>query len=153
MKQPSKEIQALLHELKEDKPYEIELGGKKYRVRYLKDKTAELASYESLKLSNSAPESVAEAIEMAKKERGVMARCVAYLLLNSYWKIKLFHWIYWRYLSWTMSRRALASGIIYTQMALDLEAFSVGTQFLAAMNTLQMKKTREEAELSQVEQL
>lgn len=151
MKEPSAEIQALLHELKEDKPYEIELGGKKYKVKYLKDKPAELASYESLKLSNHAPESVQEAIEMSKKERGVMARCVAYLLLNSYWKIKLFHWIYSKYLSWTMTRRALASGIIHTQLALDMEAFSVGIQFLGAMNTLKMKKTKEELESSQVD--
>jgi hypothetical protein len=151
MREPSVEIQALLHELKEDKPYEIELGNKKYKVKYLKDKPAELASYQSLKLSNVAPESVSEAIEIAEKQRGVMAKCVSYLLLNSYLKIKLFHWIHWRYLSWTMSRRALASGIIHTQIALDMEAFSVGTQFLAAMNTLKMKKTREEVELSQVD--
>jgi len=151
MKQPNAEMQALLHELKEDKPYEIELGGKKYKVKYLKDKPAELASYQSLKLSDSAPESIEEAIKMAEKESGIMAKCVSYLLLNSYWKIKLFHWIHWRYLTWTMSRRALASGVIHTQIAIDTESFTIASSFLRAMNNLKMRVMKEEAEQSQVE--
>ena len=152
MKEPSAEIRAKLHELKEDKPYDIELGGKTYKVKYLKDKTVELMSYQQLKFEGEIPSSIGEAIELAKSQKGALAQCVSYLLLNSYWKINLFHWAYWRYLSWSMNRRTLASGVIYALIAMDMSSFIVALEFLRANSSLTMKKTKEEVEQLQAEQ-
>ncbi len=152
MEQPKVSIQELLHDLNNDTPREIILGRKTYTVKYLKDKTAELVSYESLKFSDGIPSSINDAMDMTIKEKGVMARCVAYLLLNSYWKIKLFHRIYAKYLSWTMTRRELVAGIIHSQIAMDLEVFSLGITYTSQMNTLRMKMDQKEVEQSIVEQ-
>lgn len=133
MKQPSIEQQKKLNDVLEDSIDIVVLGGKTHKVSWLK---------------KGVIRKLTDTILNCKKEDELSARCASLVLLNGYWKIKLFHWIYWRYLWRTYSDDELFDITALAKKKVDsqTQAYLTNTIYLIGMKDTMMTMTRAEAE-------
>lgn len=133
MKQPTTEQQKKLNDVLEDSIDIVELRGKVHKVSWLK---------------KGVIRRLTDTILNCKKEDELSARCASLVLLNGYWKIKLFHWIYWRYLWRKYSDEELFEITALAKKKVDLQtqAYLTNTIYLIGMKDTMMTMTRKEAE-------
>jgi hypothetical protein len=133
MKQPNNASQAKLNDLLEDGVDTIEIRGKRFSIGWIKKGVIR-------KLTNE--------IETCKNEDELSAKCASLVLLNNYWKIKLFHWIYWRYLWRKYSDEELLEVFMVAKKKVDLQtqAYLTNTIYLIGMKDTIMTMTKKEAE-------
>lgn len=133
MEQPNNETQAKLNDILEDGKETVEIRGKKFSIGWIKKGVIR-------KLSN--------VILTCKKEDELSARCASLVLLNSYWKIFFFHWIYWRYLWGKYSDEELLEVFMIAKKKVDsqTQAYFTNTIYLIGMKDTMMTMTRKEAE-------
>lgn len=87
-------------------------------------------------------------LHSCEKEDEVTAKCASLIILNGWWKIKLFHWIYWRILWKKYTDSELIDIIAVGKKKVEsqkLEYLSA-TMFLTGMKDTMMTMTRKEAE-------
>lgn len=87
-------------------------------------------------------------LHSCEKEDEVTAKCASLIILNGWWKIKLFHWIYWRMLWKKYTDSELIDIIAVGKKKVEsqkLEYLSA-TMFLTGMKDTMMTMTRKEAE-------
>ena len=133
MKQPNNETQAKLNSILEDEMDVVEVRGKKFRIGWIRKGVVR-------KLTNT--------ILTCKQEDELSAKCASYVILNSYWKILLFHWIYWRYLWRKYSDEELLEIFMVAKKKVDFQtrAYFTNTIYLIGMKDTVMTMTRKEAE-------
>lgn len=133
MQQPTLEQQKKLNNILEDSKDVIEIRGKRHTIGWLKKGVIR-------KLTNT--------ILTCKHEDELTARCASLVLLNNYWKIRLFHWIYWRYLWRKYSDEELfeVTSLAKKKVDLQTQAYLTNTIYLIGMKDTIMTMTREEAE-------
>lgn len=130
------------YEIKNDIPFKVTLGKKTYKCRYLKEWTSGKISY---LIAQREPNPQADAKEMIKimaHNNTLSAKCVSMLILGSYWKIKLFHWWFWRSIYRNHSARELTEALATVYEALDLSFFFQNMILLDQMNTLKKRLTK-----------
>lgn len=146
----SKSAQLRQHEIANDIPFMVTLGKKTYPCRYLKEWTSGKISY---LIADVDPEPKADAKEMIAlmaKRNTLASKCVSMLILGSYWKIKLFHWYFWRSIYRNNTGRELTEALTTVYEALDLSFFFQNSILLDQMNTLRKRLTK--TELKQLSQ-
>lgn len=133
MKQPSVEQQIKLNDVLEDRIDIVTIGGKEHKVSWIK---------------KGVIRKLTDTILTCKNEDELSARCASLVLLNGYWKIKLFHWIYWRYLWRKYSDEELFEVTALAKKKVDLQtqAYLTNTIYLIGMKDTMMTMTRKEAE-------
>lgn len=133
MKQPDKAKQKKLNDVLEDSKDTIEIRGHKFTIGWIK---------------KGVIRRLTDTILNCKHEDELSARCASLLLLNGYWKIKLFHWIYWRYLWRTYSDEELfeLTAVAKKKVDFQTQAYLTNTIYLIGMKDTIMTMTREEAE-------
>ena len=130
------------YEIKNDIPFKVTLGKKTYNCRYLKEWTSGKISY---LIAQREPNPQADAKEMIKimaHNNTLSAKCVSMLILGSYWKIKLFHWWFWRSIYRNSTGRELTEALTTVYEALDLSFFFQNMILLDQMNTLKKRLTK-----------
>lgn len=140
----NKKAQLRQHEIKEDIPFIVTLGKKQYKCRYLKEWTSGKISY---LIAQREPNPTADAKEMIKlmaKNNTLAAKCTSMLILGSYWKIKLFHWYFWRSIYRNSTAHELTDALTIIYQALDLSFFFQNMILLDQMNMLKMRLTKTE---------
>ena len=145
LSQPSNSTQRKQYEIANDIPFIVKLGGKSHKVKYMKGKSRDMISYlhVSQKIINS--DDPKEILKAMKHNERIHAKVIAVMLLNSFWKIKLFYWIYWRWIFHTYSEYDFFQVLPTVMEANGNEFFFQNTVLLSAMNTLKMRMTKEEA--------
>jgi hypothetical protein len=146
----SKEGQLKQHEIRYDVPFEVYLGSKKYHCRYLKEWVSGQISYLIAKCDPTQSAEVKDVINLMVNRNTLSAKCISMLILGSYWKIKLFHWYFWRYIYRNYSSRELTNALTQVYEALDLSFFFQNSILLDQMNTLRRRMTK--TELKQLSQ-
>ena len=133
MRQPNDISQQKLNDVLEDGVDVVEIRGKKFRIGWLKKGVIR-------KLTNE--------VLTCKHEDELSARCASLVILNGYWKIKLFHWIYWRYLWRKYNDDDLFDITLIAKKKADLQtqAYLRNTIYLIGMKDTIMTMTRKEAE-------
>lgn len=133
MEQPNNETQKKLNDILEDSVDYVELRGRRIGVGWLK---------------KGVIRKLTDTIINCKKEDELSARCASLVLLNGYWKIKLFHWVYWRYLWHKYSDEELFEVMILAKKKVDsqTQAYLTNTIYLIGMKDTMMTMTRKEAE-------
>lgn len=133
MEQVNNTTQAKLNDVLEDGMDTVEIRGKKFNVGWIKKGVIR-------KLTNT--------ILNCKKEDELSARCASLVLLNGYWKIRLFHWIYWRYLWRKYTDEELLEIFMVAKKKVDSQtrAYFTNTIYLIGMKDTIMTMTRKEAE-------
>lgn len=88
MKQPSLDIQRELDLLKEDKPTEVTIPytNKTYKIGWLRHDTI-----------SKLTEMLNKKAKTPREEGLVFSKAMAFIVLNDYWKIRLFHPFLWRW--------------------------------------------------------
>lgn len=140
----SKSAQLRQHEIKEDIPFEVKLGRKVYKCRYLKEWASGKISY---MIADADPEHEPDAkamIRLMAKKNTLASKCVSMLILGSYWKIKLFHWYFWRSIYRNHEARELTDALTTVYEALDLSFFFQNMILLDQMNMLKKRLTKTE---------
>jgi len=125
-----------------DRPFPVTLGKKTYHCRYLKEWVSGQISY---LIADSEPNPKADAKEMIKlmaKKNTTPSKAISLLILGSYWKVKLFHWYFWRSIYRNHTGRELSEALTQVYEALDLSFFFQNTILLDQMNTLKKRMTK-----------
>lgn len=133
MRQPDDSIQSKLNAILEDEKDYVELRGRRIAVGWIKKGVIR-------KLTN--------AILTCKNEDELSAQCASLVILNSYWKIFFFHWIYWRYLWRKYSDEELLNVFEIAKKKVDsqTQAYFTNTIYLIGMKDTIMAMTKKEAE-------
>lgn len=133
IKQPTETAQQKLNDVLEDGIDTVEIRGKKINIGWIKKGVIR-------KLTNT--------IMTCKNEDEVTARCASLVILNNYWKIKLFHWIHWRMLWRNYSDEELFEVTMIAKKKVDsqTQAYLTNTIYLIGMKDTIMTMTRKEAE-------
>ena len=133
MKQPDNSTQSKLNDVLEDSVDFVQLRGKSVGVKWIK---------------KGVIRKLTDTIINCKNEDELSARCASLVMLNGYWKIKLFHWIHWRYLWHKYSDEELFEITMLAKKKVDLQtqAYLTNTIYLIGMKDTMMTMTRKEAE-------
>lgn len=133
MKQPDNTTQEKLNAILEDSKDVVEIRGKKFSIGWIK---------------KGVIRKLTDTILTCRKEDELSARCASLVLLNGYWKIKLLHWAYWRYLWRKYSDDELLEIFLVAKKKVDLQtrAYFTNTIYLIGMKDTVMTMTRKEAE-------
>jgi hypothetical protein len=139
------------YDLKHDKPFKVNVGKRSYKCKYLKTWTSDqIASI--IVLSDVSPHGdMKETVRFISKSGTMAPKMISMLILGSYLKIKLFHWILWRYIYITCTPRDYSNGLSEIMEAMDMGSFFLNIRLAEAMNTLRMQMTQEEARSFQAE--
>lgn len=122
-----------------DEPTEFEFRGKKRKLGWLRKGTMRKCAHITVK-------------EKDEWKRNVKI-CVA-ILLNNVWKIRLFYWLYWRWLYYVKDIDVVeVLGVLdKSKKKIPSNAFSLATILATGMTDLMMTMTRKEARATQAEQ-
>lgn len=131
--QPTTAEQKTLDDVLENSIDYITIRGKKFGIKWLHRGTIRKLTH---------------VLHSCKSEDEVTAKCTSLIILNNWWKIRLFHWIYWRML-WKKYTDDELYGILFIgkkkvefQRLEYLNAFTL----LTGMRDTIMTMTRKEAE-------
>lgn len=141
-------------EIDNDIPFVVILGSQKYRVRRLKDWTANRISYEIAKKNGtlvSEGDDICAILNSMKSSGDLCSKIISLAVLGSWWKIKLFHPIFWRYISRIATQSDLNKSLSTIIDKLELRFFFLNMILLENMNQLRMKLARMEAQQYQAE--
>lgn len=157
MKQPELEIQAEYLKLCNHEKSVLELGGgkKPIKIGWQHNYTMERVTKYTLEVELQEPKTNIEKLLYAKKKQKLAAKAASCIILNNFFKIKLFHWFYWRWLYYVREYNNFqyAMIIIEGQKKSPVEACLTGMQFLTMGKTTLMTMTKKEAEQSQAGQV
>ena len=145
-KQPDYKTQRKQYEIANDIPFVVKLGGKTHKVKYMKGKSRDMISYLHVSQKVIDSDDPKEILKAMRHNERIHAKVIAVMLLNSFWKIKLFYWIYWRWIFHSYSEYDFFQVLPTVMEANGNEFFFQNTVLLSAMNTLKMRMTKEEAE-------
>jgi len=113
-------------------PKYFELGGRKYRIYPMTNAVAERAdkyvAQRSVELTPT--DNVGELVLNLSKNRKVLPKYVSLLMLHSWLKVTLFHWIHWRYIHRKYPLSVLAA--IYRECS-SLNDVGIFFQFTASL--------------------
>ena len=131
--QPNLKEQKELNDLVENEPTYVPLGKWKIPVRWIRRGTLR---------------KVSKVIHSKKKEDEIASRCAALLVLNGWWKIKLFYPLLWRYIFMAYTDEELVSVIVACKKKEELQTqqYLLLTMLLIEMKDTMMSMNREEAE-------
>lgn len=139
MEQPNNQLQLILDEVLAAEPSVVEFRGKKRVINWLYKGTIRKFSHVSAKEKDDWKKDV---------------KTCAIILLNNVWKIRLFYWIYWRWLYYIVD-----IDIVEVLRVLDgakkkipSTAFSLATILVTGMSDLMMTMKTKEAKVSQAGQ-
>lgn len=147
-KEASPSAQKKQYEIDTDIPFEVKLGKKTYKVKYLKDWVGRRLSYEIAKKNSlliSDNDDDVSKMKSLKSVGSLPAKVMSIAILNNWIKITLFHWIFWRYISLTCSQSDINKAMNDIVGALELDVFFLNMISLENLNQLRMKLTQVEA--------
>lgn len=133
MRQPNNETQEILDDILEDGKEVVEIRGKKFSIGWIKKGVIRKLTH---------------VIMTCKEEDELSAKCASLVLLNSYWKVFFFHWVYWRYLWRKYSDDELLEVFLVAKKKVDSQtrAYFTNTIYLIGMKDTIMTMTKKEAE-------
>lgn len=149
MKQASLSAQKEQYNIDTDTPFSVKLGRLKFKLRYLKQATANRISLEDV----SRKELIGKDVKASLMANGrITAKVISLAILATPIKIKLFHWLLWRYIYnyYSVEEAHLALATIMGKL-LQISFFFQSLALIEDMNQLTMKMTEVEAKSYQVE--
>lgn len=113
-------------------PTEIPLGRKMIKVRPQTNAVAERMDCYITKAELSLSEDSTQMLVNMSRNRALIPKCLSLIILHSWIKVTLFHWIYWRYLHRRYSMNDMALTLERAQLLSDAGSFFVSTASLQA---------------------
>ena len=138
IEQPSVDLQEMLDSIMMDEPTECVFMGKKHKIGWLRKYTMRKCSHIRLKEKN-------------EWKRNVKI-CVC-ILLNNIWKMRLFYWIYWRWLYYIKDVDVveILKVLDVSKKKIPSNPFSLATILVTGMTDVMMTMTKSEVKAIQAE--
>lgn len=150
MEQPSIDIQKEYLKLCNREKDILQLGdGKKpVKIGWQHIYTMDRVTKYTLEVELEEPKTNIEKFLYAKKKHKLAAKAASCIILNNFFKIKFFHWFFWRWLLYVRQYNDMQFAIIIIegQKKSPVEAFLTGMQFLMMGKTTLMTMTKKEVE-------
>ena len=133
MEQPNNTAQEKLDAILEGSVDVVEIRGKKFGIGWIKKGIIRKLTH---------------VIMTCKNEDELSDKCASLVLLNNYWTVFFFHWIYWRYLWRKYTDEELLEIFMVAKKKVDLQtqAYFTNTIYLIGMKDTIMTMTKKEAE-------
>lgn len=144
MEYASKEAQIAQAELIDDTPFPVRIGSHTFKARYLKSFNQRKISLAIAKQLPNPSGDVEELILLMAAKGKLTPQCISRLILSSYWKIKLFHWVFWRWLDYTYDGRHFLGALSVLFKAYGFGFFFQNMVLLTEMNILTKRLTKTE---------
>ncbi len=140
IEQPQVDLQELLDNILHDEPTEFVFMGKKRKLGWLRKGTMSRCSH-------------VQTTEKNGWKRNV--KMCTLILFNNIWKIRLFYWIYWRWLYYIadVDVSEVLNVLDKSKKKIPSNAYSLATMLATGMTELMMTMTKNEAKAIQAEQV
>ena len=145
--------QAQLHQanLIDDTPFIVPLGKYTFHARYLKSFNDRRVCAMIVESSPNPTADINELIRIMSTQGTLTPKSISRLILGSYWKIRLFHGIFWRWIDYSFSHMQMTEALTVLFEAQGLSFFFQNTTLLVeGMTTLKKRMTK--TELKQLSQ-
>lgn len=151
MKQPSKYAQNQVADILSDKGEIVPIPGTKHTVCITPLKNGTLEKVTELWNKRDmvdVPKDANDTLTIIRKDVYFSHKEAAYFVLNSYWKIKLFHWLVWRWFAfvWQLDESQLTDILITAKKKIPLMSFYKNIILTMDMRTDILRMTTKEAE-------
>ena len=157
MEQPSIQDEKELMDINDDAKTIVEIprSKKKYKIGYLKSYCTEKVTKIILNAEPETPNSELTALSEMSKRSKVLHKVAAYIILNNWYKIVLFHPIVWRWMYYVNEYTSdqLLPIIIEGKKKIQVQAFSLGMAFSGMIMETTKTMTTKEAKAYQAELL
>lgn len=157
MNYPSKEAQAELSAIMQDTPAIVEIAGtnKRYKIRGIKPYTIECLTALWIERDLSRPEGAADNLKSLCQDPYFNHKQAALMVLNSFFKIKLFWCFLWRWWAYVKGyeEHQLTDIISEGKKKIPLSAYWMNLLFTLDMRNDWMQMTKKEAEQYRAEHL
>lgn len=141
MKEPSIEAQQKLNNISEDNPFIVQLGKNTYKCNYLRSGVADKITTILLKAKAIDDKAGVTQLMSAMRENSKLApKVVSLMILGTYFKVKFFHAIFWRYLYWKYSSKDFSFVLKTLIESLSLDFFLSNTYLMSQMITTKQKR-------------
>lgn len=129
------------YNIKNDIPFDVTMGSSVFKVRYLKSWTSDRISKELIEADMVDVKNVFNSI---KSNGSLPAKVASLMILNSYWKIRLFHPFFWRWIYRNKTHGDILETITIMTETLDLSSFITSIHLTSQMNAMKKKVTQRE---------
>lgn len=151
MKSPNKLAQAELSDIVSNTSEVIKISGTNHTVRIAPVKNGTLEKVTTLWSKRDMaepPKDANDTLSILRKDIYFSHKEAAYFVLNSYWKIKLFHWIVWRWFAfvWQLDENQLSDILIAAKKKIPFLSFFKNIVLTMDMRTDILRMTTKEAE-------
>lgn len=157
MQQPTIQEQQELIAINDDAKTVIEIprSKKKYRIGYIKPYAQERFTKFILEAEPEVPNSELSVLTDIKKRSRLHHKAASIIILNDWFKIKLFHGFFWRWLFFIKGYGAdqLLPILIEGKKKIPVQDYSIGMAFLGMMMETTKLMTTKEAKAFQAELL
>lgn len=151
MKQPNKLAQAQVASLLSNSTEIVKISRSKHSVAIgpIKNGTLEkvTALWNRRDMAES-PKNANDTLSIVRKDVYFSHKEAAYFVLNSYWKIKLFHWLVWRWFAfvWELDETQLSDILEVAKKKIPLMSYYKNIVLTMDMRTDVLRMTTKEAE-------
>lgn len=147
--QPNLEQQRALNRVVIDSVDEVQVRDKTFKIRWLRGTAQEKVT--EILLSDVRESKNGQDMSTGKD----IAKCASYIVLNRLWKIRLFHWILWRWFYYVKEygfhELFPIVDMAQKKMACQSLEYQIITTYLTALKNTKMLMTRKEAKVTQAE--
>ena len=155
MKQPTIEDEKELQAINDDSVTVIEIprSKKKFKIGYIKPYAQERFTKLILEAEPKEPNSELTALTDMSKRSSLVHRSAAMIILNNWYKIKLFYPILWRWMFYVKEydQDQLLPIVIEGKKKIQLESYLINMGFLGMMMETKKLMTTKEARVCQAE--
>lgn len=133
----------LEHELMDNDKIIIHLGNNSYKVKRLTNWVSGKLSKLILKGELSLSDDKKQTLISFDNNRSLVPKCLSIAILGSWWKVLLFHWVYWRILNLKYSQSDYKDAILKVIDFSDIRFFFLNMASLQGLVEYEEKMTNQ----------
>lgn len=137
----NKKAQYLEQELMDNDKIVIQIGKRKFKAKRLTNWASGKITKLILKGELLLSEDKKQTMVSFNENRTLAPKCLSLAILGSWWRVKLFHWVFWRYLHYNFTQEQYSPAINKVLDFSDVKFFFLNTASLQGSVEVEEKMT------------